>query len=103
MRTFRLLGLVLITMLVSINFAACSDGNEQDELSPDKNPTITIDSSIITNGLAFAAEGSIKSVIFTTNTDWTLNIASTTGGSTWCTASVTSGKKGVSPKTLWLC
>lgn len=60
MRTFRLLGLVLITMLVSINFAACSDGNEQDDLSPDKNPTITIDSSIITNGLAFAAEGSIK-------------------------------------------
>ena len=81
-------------MLVSINFAACSDGNEQDDLSPDKNPTITIDSSIITNGLAFAAEGSIKSVSFTTNTDWTLNIASTTGGSTWCTASVTSGKKG---------
>lgn len=94
MRTFRLLGLVLITMLVSINFAACSDGNEQDDLSPDKNPTITIDSSIITNGLAFAAEGSIKSVSFTTNTDWTLNIASTTGGSTWCMASVTSGKKG---------
>ena len=94
MRTFRLLGLVLITMLVSINFAACSDGNEQDDLGPDKNPTITIDSSIITNGLAFAAEGSIKSVSFTTNTDWTLNIASTTGGSTWCTASVASGKKG---------
>ena len=41
MRTFRLLGLVLITMLVSINFAACSDGNEQDDLGPDKNPTIT--------------------------------------------------------------
>ena len=81
-------------MLVSINFAACSDGNEQDDLGPDKNPTITIDSSIITNGLAFAAEGSIKSVSFTTNTDWTLNIASTTGGSTWCTASVASGKKG---------
>lgn len=94
MRTFRLLGLVLITMLVSINFAACSDGNEQDDLGPDKNPTITIDSSIITNGLAFAAEGSIKSVSFTTNADWTLNIASTTGGSTWCTSSVTSGKKG---------
>ena len=94
MRTFRLLGLVLITMLVSINFAACSDGNEQDDLDPDKNSTITIDSSIITNGLAFAAEGSIKSVSFTTNTDWTLNIASTTGGSIWCMASVASGKKG---------
>ena len=94
MRTFRLLGLVLITMLVSINFAACSDGNEQDDLDPDKNSTITIDSSIITNGLAFAAEGSIKSVSFTTNTDWTLNIASTTGGSIWCMASVVSGKKG---------
>lgn len=94
MRTFRLLGLVLITMLVSINFAACSDGNEQDDLDPDKNSTITIDLSIITNGLAFAAEGSIKSVSFTTNTDWTLNIASTTGGSIWCMASVVSGKKG---------
>ena len=96
MRTFRLLGLVLITMLVSINFAACSDGNEEDDLKPNpgETSTITIDSNIITNGLVFAAEGSVKSVSFTTNADWTLNIASTTGGSTWCTASVTSGKKG---------
>lgn len=42
MRTFRLLGLVLITMLVSINFAACSDGNEQDDLDPDKNSTLLL-------------------------------------------------------------
>ena len=96
MRTFRLLGMILIAIFICINLAACSDGNEEDDLKPNpgETSTITIDSNIITNGLVFAAEGSVKSVSFTTNADWTLNIASTTGGLTWCTASVTSGKKG---------
>lgn len=83
MRTSKLLlGIFLIAILASVNLLACSDGNEQNELNPNpsETPTITIDSSLVTNGLVFGPEESERSVSFTTNTDWTLNIASTTGG-----------------------
>lgn len=97
MRTSKLLlGIFLIAILASVNLLACSDGNEQNELNPNpsETPTITIDSNLVTNGLVFGPEESERSVSFTTNTDWTLNIASTTGGSTWCTASAVNGNKG---------
>lgn len=96
MKTFRLIGITIIIILTSVTFTACKDGNSNEPVNPTPNetPTITIDSSIITNGLVFAAEGNEKSITFTTNTNWTLNIAPTTSGSTWCTASATNGNKG---------
>ena len=79
-------------------FASCSDG-DGDDLEPTPKPevvtpTITIDAGILTNGLSFGVDASENTVSFSTNVDWTLSVASTTGGSTWCTASVTSGSKG---------
>lgn len=96
MKTFRLIGITIIIILTSVTFTACKDGNSNEPVNPTPNetPTITIDPSIITNGLVFAAEGNEKSITFTTNTNWTLNIAPTTSGSTWCTASATNGNKG---------
>lgn len=87
----------VLAMLVCI-FAGCSDGgNEGLEPTPKPDvvtPEITIDSSIMTNGLSFDTAGGDKSVSFSTNVNWTLNVASTTGGTTWCQASATSGTKG---------
>lgn len=87
----------MLVILVCI-FAGCSDGgNEGLEPTPKPDvvtPEITIDSSILTNGLSFDDAGGDKSVSFSTNVNWSLSVASTTGGTTWCQASVTSGTKG---------
>lgn len=76
--------------------AGCSDGDDgsTDTPSVPETPVITIDPSIVTNGLAFATASGEQSIGFSTNVDWTLSIAATTGGSTWCTASASSGSKG---------
>lgn len=93
MRPFRLIGTVLTAVLMCANFISCSKDNNEP-ITPEEAPTITIDPNIITNGLVFVTESDEKTISFTTNADWTLSVAATTGGSTWCTPSVTSGSKG---------
>ena len=80
-------------------FASCSDGGSEDPVNPTPKPEevkteITIDSSIISNGLSFDTATGEQSVSFSVNANWTLSIASTTSGATWCKASATSGSKG---------
>lgn len=87
----------LFFSLAALTFllTACGGGDDEEGLTPtpEETASITIDSSIITNGVAFTAEGGEKSVSFTATTDWTLTMAATRGVS-WCTASVGSGGKG---------
>ena len=90
--------LFLFAMLTCI-FASCSDGGSEDPINPTPKPDdvkyeITIDASIISNGLSFDTKAGEGSISFTTNADWTLTVASTTSGATWCKASATSGTKG---------
>ena len=82
--------------------AGCSDGGSESPEKPNPTPTptpeetasITIDSNIVTNGVAFEAKGGEKSVSFSSNKDWTLSIATPVNGTAWCTVSATSGAKG---------
>jgi len=88
----------MLAMMVCI-FASCSDGGSEEPVTPTPKPEevkteITIDSSIISNGLSFDVAGSEQSVSFSVNANWTLSVASTTSGATWCKASATSGSKG---------
>lgn len=90
--------LFMLAMLTCI-FASCSSGGNDDPINPTPKPEevkaeITIDSSIVTNGLSFDVASGEQSVSFSTNTNWTLSVASTTSGATWCKASATSGSKG---------
>ena len=81
-------------------WTSCSDGGSEEPANPNPKPEevvtpeITISSDILTNGLTFNTTQGEKSVSFSTNVDWILSIASTTGGSSWCKASATSGSKG---------
>ena len=90
--------LFMLAMLTGI-FASCSDGGSEDPVNPTPKPEevkaeITLDSTIESNGLSFGTSAGDNSVSFTTNTNWTLTVSSTTSGITWCTASATSGGKG---------
>ena len=87
-----------LAMFVCV-LASCSDGGSDDPSNPTPKPEevkteITIDSGIVTNGLSFDTEAGEKSLSFSVNANWTLSIASTTSGATWCKASATSGSKG---------
>lgn len=89
--------LFMLAMLTCI-FASCSDGGSED-INPTPKPDdvkyeITIDASIISNGLSFDTKAGEGSISFTANANWTLTVASTTSGATWCKASATSGTKG---------
>ena len=88
----------MLAILVCI-FASCSDGGSDNPVNPTPKPEevkteITIDSGIVSNGLSFGVAEGEQSVSFSVNANWTLSIASTTSGATWCKASVTSGNKG---------
>ena len=76
------------------SLSACSSGDDESPNSEVSYSDIEIDSTIITNGLNFTSESGEKSISFSAKDNWTLNIASTTSGATWCTASATSGSKG---------
>lgn len=96
MKTFRIIGFALLAILFCLS--ACSGGGD-DPIEPTPQPEvikseITIDASILTNGLSFTSEKGEQSISFSTNESWTLSVASTTSGATWCTASATSGSKG---------
>ena len=88
----------MLAMMVCI-LASCSDGGSENPVEPTPKPEevkteITIDSGIISNGLSFGVAGSEQSISFSVNADWTLSVASTSSGATWCKASATSGNKG---------
>ena len=95
MNTFRFVGFALFFILSCL--AACSDDNSSIGIIPNPEETeseIIIDSNILTNGLSFSSDGGTQSISFTTNVNWTLNIAPTISGTTWCTATTISGTKG---------
>ena len=96
MKAFKLIGLALFTILMCLS--ACSSGGDDPiELTPKPEvpkSEITIDSSIISNGLSFSDAENEQTISFTTNENWTLSVAATTSGGTWCTPSTTNGIKG---------
>ena len=88
----------MLAMLAFV-LAGCSGGGNDDPINPTPKPEevkaeITIDSSIVSNGLSFGVASGEQTISFSANTNWTLSVASTTSGATWCKASATSGSKG---------
>ena len=88
----------MLAMMVCV-LSSCSDGGSDNPVNPTPKPEevkteITIDSGIISNGLSCASSQGEQSISFSVNADWTLSVASTTSGATWCKASATSGGKG---------
>lgn len=96
MKTFRAIGIAMLAILLSLS--SCSGGDD-NPVDPTPKPEvskseITMDATLVSNGLSFGAGEGNQSVSFTTNESWTLSVASTPSGATWCKASATSGSKG---------
>lgn len=90
---------IIALLAISLGLLGCGEIETPVEPTPCPKPEdvkseITIDADIITNGLSYTSEKGEKSISFTTNEDWTLSIAATQSGETWCTASTTNGAKG---------
>lgn len=88
----------MLAMLTCI-LAGCSGGGNDEPINPTPKPEevkaeITLDSSIVSNGLSFGVASGEQIVSFSANTNWILSVASTTSGATWCKVSATSGSKG---------
>ena len=96
MKIFRMISIALFAILMC--FSSCNGGSDEP-IEPTPKPEvvkseITIDPNLVSNGLSFSCEKGEQSISFSTNEDWTLSIANTTSGATWCNASATSGTRG---------
>ena len=96
MKTFRIIGFAMLAILLSLS--ACSGGGD-DPVDPTPKPEvskseITMDATLVSNGLSFGSTEGDQTVSFTASENWTLSVASTPSGATWCKASATSGSKG---------
>ena len=91
MKAFKFISFALFTF--SLGLAGC-DETPIEPAPEEVKSEIIIDAGIITNGLSFTNDEGEKSISFSTNKDWTLNIATTPSGEKWCTASVIGGAKG---------
>lgn len=93
MKTFNLFNSIFIFSLIAICLISCSDDKEGG------NTEITIEPlgdsyEYFYQGITFKSSAGSKTIEFSCNGDWTLNVASTSGGVTWCTASAQSGRAG---------
>ena len=89
MKTFRLIGMAIMAILISVSFTACSDDEEKPE-TPSKPPI----EEFTQGNMNFTEKASEQTFTFIANAAWSVNIASTSGGSSWCTASPSSGNAG---------
>lgn len=93
MKPFKLLKLGFLA--ISLFLSGCTEIENPDEpTNEDVKSEITIDASIINNGISFTSDQGEQSISFTTKKDWTISIANTQSGDTWCSVSATSGAKG---------
>lgn len=93
MKTFNLFNSISIFFLIAICLISCSDDKEGG------NTEITIEPlgdsyEYFSQGITFKSSAGSKTIEFSCNGDWTLSVASTSGGVTWCTASAQSGRAG---------
>ena len=85
-------------LAILLSLSACSGGGD-DPVDPAPKPEvskseITMDATLVSNGLSFGSTEGDQTVSFTASENWTLSVASTLSGATWCKASATSGSKG---------
>lgn len=91
MKTFRLIGMALLAVVMCVNFASCSSDGNEEPVDPPKSSIEGFNQT----GMNFTEKAGEQAFSFTANAAWTVRIASTNGGNTWCMASPTQGNAGI--------
>lgn len=90
MRTFQLIKISLLIVTLFFTVVSCKNDNNEEPITP---PESFIEDFNQTN-MSFSEEAGEQTFSFTANGDWTVDVASTSGGNVWCKASPTEGKAG---------
>ena len=90
MKKIRMTYTPLITILICIIFAACS--NEGDNEPEIQIPAIT--SWYIGDYIEFTKDAQTRSISFSVNFDWSINVTISNGESKWCMVTPTNGSLG---------
>lgn len=89
MKTFRLAGLAAFAIILFANFFACSS----DPIVPEVTVEMGKEDYFAKN-MDFDSSAGEKTFSFNSNVEWTISVAPTMNGETWCTVTPISGKEG---------
>ena len=90
MKTFRLIGTTFLAVVMCVYFASCSSDDKEGSTPPSGSAIEDFNQT----AMNFTEKAGEQTVSFTANSDWAVNVAATSGGNTWCTATPTHGKAG---------
>lgn len=90
MRTLKLIRFTVLIVTLFFTSISCTNDNKEEPITP---PESFIEDFNQTN-MSFSEEAGEQTFSFTANGDWTVDVASTSGGNVWCKASPTEGKAG---------
>ena len=89
MKTIKLIGALIVAIISCVIFSDCSS----DPIVPE----ITVEmgnENYFTKNMDFDSSVGEKTFSFNSNVDWTIDVAATRNGTTWCTVTPNSGKAG---------
>lgn len=89
MKTFRLAGVIAFVIILLANFFACSS----DPIVPEVTVEMGKEDYFAKN-MDFDSSAGEKTFSFNSNVEWTISVAPTMNGETWCTVTPSSGKDG---------
>lgn len=90
MKTFRLIGTTFLAVIMCVYFASCSSDDKEGSTPPSGSAIEDFNQT----AMNFTEKAGEQTFSFTANSDWAVNVAATSGGNTWCTATPTQGEAG---------
>lgn len=90
MKTFRLIGTTFLAVIMCVYFASCSSDDKEGSTPPSGSAIEDFNQT----AMNFTEKAGEQFFSFTANSDWAVNVAATSGGNTWCTATPTQGEAG---------
>lgn len=91
MKTIRQIGMALLAIAWGATLTSCSDDNENNNSN---NPSQDPIEDFNQGNMNFTEEAGEQAFTFKANASWSVSVAETSGGTTWCTVSPASGEAG---------
>ena len=89
MKTIKLIGILIAFIISCVNFSNCSSDSIVPEITVEMG-----NENYFTKNMDFDSSVGEKTFSFNSNADWTIDVAATRNGTTWCTVTPNSGKAG---------